>query len=312
VTSQAVRRPPQTGHSQRRPSYGGLPLGSSSRPTDAVRHPASPTPYGNAAGQDGCAGGLSRIPRPRKGPVTPRYTGQSPKAPRPSPGAWHAACGTFAHGRAACWSEHRRIGQLARSSSQRGQISLIWTTAPSTPRGLAPAQIDGSGSQRPEPLGAPGVPNARPDRPTGCHGSTPREHFGRGPVEISLISAVRTHALCVHTQDRLGGRHRRASRRGTAAHLAHLAARTLRTHAYAGLIRPREKAPTNPDLRRHPERETAGHSVVHTHGGAINARTWWRGQDLNPRPSGYEDDGCPGRRYGAGSRVSEIELMHQR
>jgi len=49
VTSQAVRQPPQTGHSQRRPSYGGLPLGSSSRPTDAVRHPASPMCCGTGA-----------------------------------------------------------------------------------------------------------------------------------------------------------------------------------------------------------------------------------------------------------------------
>jgi hypothetical protein len=85
------------------------------------------------------------MPRPRKGPVTPRSTGQSPKAPRPSPGAWHAACGIFARGRAACWSEHHRIGELARSSSQRPQIALIWTTAQSMPRGLALAPNDGSG-----------------------------------------------------------------------------------------------------------------------------------------------------------------------
>jgi hypothetical protein len=32
------------------------------------------------------------------------YTGQAPKAPRPSPGELHSACGTVAHGRAACWS----------------------------------------------------------------------------------------------------------------------------------------------------------------------------------------------------------------
>jgi len=109
-----------------------------------------------------------------------------------------------------------------------------------------------------------------PRSPDGMSRQHPEDTSLPGPVEISLISAVRTHALCVHTQDRLGGRHRRASRRGTAAHLAHLAARTLRTHAYAGLIRPREKAPTNPDLRRHPERETAGHSVVHTQESATN------------------------------------------
>jgi hypothetical protein len=36
------------------------------------------------------------------------------------------------------------------------------------------------------------------------------------------------------------------------------------------LIRPREKAPRIPDLRRHPEREPAGHSVVHTQKRAKN------------------------------------------
>jgi hypothetical protein len=76
-----------------------------------------------------------------------------------------------------------------------------------------------------------------------------QQHFGRGPVEISLISAVRTHALCVHTQECFGRRHRRASRRGPAAHRPHLVAHTLHTHAYAGLIRPREKHPRNSDLR---------------------------------------------------------------
>jgi len=136
--------------------------------------------------------------------------------------------------------------------------------------------------------------NLRPDRPAGCHHSTPRTVTPAAvTVEISLISAVRTHALCVHTQDHLGGRHRRADRRGTAAHRPHLVARTLHTHAYAGLIRPREKAPRNPDLRHHPERETAGHSVVHTQEGATNPTNWWRGQDLNLRPSGYEPDELP-------------------
>ncbi len=86
----------------------------------------------------------------------------------------------------------------------------------------------------------------------------PGDHFGRGPVEISLISAVRTHALCVHTQDCLGGRHRGAGRRGTAAHRPRLAAHALHTHAYAGLIRLREKHPRNSHLRRAPKRETAG------------------------------------------------------
>jgi hypothetical protein len=85
---------------------------------------------------------------------------------------------------------------------------------------------------------------------------------GAVTVEISLIRAVRTHALCVHTQDHLGGRHRRAGRRGTAAHRPRLAAHALHTHAYAGLIRPREKAPRNSDLRHECQREPAGQGVV--------------------------------------------------
>jgi len=44
-----------------------------------------------------------------------------------------------------------------------------------------------------------------PDQPMRNHGSNPEGHFGRGPVEISLISAVRTHALCTHAQDHLVG-----------------------------------------------------------------------------------------------------------
>ena len=109
-----------------------------------------------------------------------------------------------------------------------------------------------------------------PRAPDAMPWQRPEGHFGRGPVEICLISAVRTHALCVHTQDRLGERHRRAGRRGTAAHRSRLAAHTLHTHAYAGLIRPREKAPRNSDLRHESQREPAGHSVVHTQEGANN------------------------------------------
>ena len=51
--------------------------------------------------------------------------------------------------------------------------------------------------------------------------------FGCDLVEISLISPLHTHALCMHTQQRLGGRHRPACRHGTAAHRPHLAAHTL-------------------------------------------------------------------------------------
>ncbi len=55
-------------------------------------------------------------------------------------------------------------------------------------------QIDGSGSQRPEPLGAPGAPNARPARRMQCRGSSLKTTSGAVLVKISLISAVRTHA----------------------------------------------------------------------------------------------------------------------
>jgi len=39
-----------------------------------------------------------------------------------------------------------RIGRVVRSSSQRRQISLIWTTAQSIPRGLVAALNDDSGT----------------------------------------------------------------------------------------------------------------------------------------------------------------------
>ena len=87
---------------------------------------------------------------------------------------------------------------------------------------------------------------------------------GRPPEIFSqrLMRAVHTHALCMHTQDRLGWRHRRAGRRRAPAHGG---AHTLHTHAYAALIRPREKHPRNPHLRRAAEQETAGHSGAQTH-----------------------------------------------
>ncbi len=159
-------------------------------------------------------------------------------------------------------------------------------------RALVP---DGSGSHGAGPRAAPGAPNARPERSTRCHGSTPRTTSGTTTVEISLISAVRTHALCVHTQDCLGGRHRRAGRRGTAAHRPRLAAHALHTHAYAGLIRPREKAPRNSNLRQDSQREHAGHSVVHTQKRARNQTNWWRGFRTIERPSGYRPDEGAGR-----------------
>ena len=100
--------------------------------------------------------------------------------------------------------------------------------------------------------------SAGSDRPAGVL-------LGPPPPEISLISAVHTHALCMHRQKRSGGRRQRAGRRGTAAHRAHLAAHTLHRHAYAGLIRPREIHPRNPPLQRAPKRTTAGQAPAPLH-----------------------------------------------
>jgi len=93
----------------------------------------------------------------------------------------------------------------------------------------------------------------------------PKVHFGRGPVGISLIRAVRTHALCTHTQEGLGGRRPTAIRHEPAAQRRHLAAHTLHTHAYAGLIRPREIHPRNLPLRRATQREPAGQAPAPLH-----------------------------------------------
>ncbi len=57
---------------------------------------------------------------------------------------------------------------------------------------------------------------------------------------VSLSSAVHTHALCVHRQDRIRRRHRRAGRRRTAAQWPPSTEHTLHTHALRRLIRPRE------------------------------------------------------------------------
>ncbi len=73
-------------------------------------------------------------------------------------------------------------------------------------------------------------------------------------------------------------------RSSAAARVAH----TLHTHAYAGLIRPRETSPRNSDLRHESQREPAGHGIVHTHQGAENARIWWRGLRTSTRPSGSD------------------------
>ena len=124
---------------------------------------------------------------------------------------------------------------------------------------------DGSGSHGAGPRMAPGAPNARPDRRTRCGGRSLKTTSGAVPVEILLISAVRTHALGVHTQAGRGGRRPAAIRHESAAHRLHRAAHTLHRHAYAALSRPREIHPRNPHLRRRPERETAGQAPAPLH-----------------------------------------------
>ena len=114
----------------------------------------------------------------------------------------------------------------------------------------------------------------------------PKVHFGRGPVGISLIRAVRTHALCMHTQGGIGGRRPTAIRHEPAAHRPRLAAHTLHRHAYAALSRPREIHPRNANFDDSAEHEAAGQGVVHTQQSAKNHTSWWRGFRTIARPSG--------------------------
>ncbi len=111
--------------------------------------------------------------------------------------------------------------------------------------------------------------------------------------EDSLISAVHTHALCMHTQRRHDEWPPSARRLEPAAHRPHLAAHTLHQHAYAALSRPREIHPRNSHLWRGAQHESAGRNIAHLHESARNQGTWWRGEDLNLRPSGYEPDELP-------------------
>jgi hypothetical protein len=105
----------------------------------------------------------------------------------------------------------------------------------------------------------------------------PRDHFGHCRVEISLIRAVRTHALCTHTQECFGRRHRRGGRLEAAAHEPHLVAHTLHTHAYVGLIRPEK--PTR-ETRISDKCRNEKPLVRRLHPGtrcAPDQRSWWRG-----------------------------------
>jgi len=74
------------------------------------------------------------------------------------------------------------------------------------------------------------------------------------------------------------------------------AAATQRAHPACACVRRIDKAPkkASRNLRRHPEREPAGHSVMHTQKRAKNQRNWWRGSTTIERPSGYRPDEAAG------------------
>jgi hypothetical protein len=98
----------------------------------------------------------------------------------------------------------------------------------------------------------------RPERSTRCHSSTPRTTPGALTVAISLIRAVHT-GQCIrvsYARTRSGTSPDRSQRPAGSIRSSapHLAAHTLHTHAYAGLIRPRETSPRNPHLRRAPDK----------------------------------------------------------
>jgi hypothetical protein len=129
---------------------------------------------------------------------------------------------------------------------QQSTASSTWTLQAVTPIHEAPAachstvlQSNVPSRERHEEYRAEPAPRSRNARPP----QHPEEHFGRGPVEISLISAVRTHALCVHTQECFGRRHRRAGGLEAAAHEPHLVAHTLHTSALRAVDKAPRKTP---------------------------------------------------------------------
>ena len=68
---------------------------------------------------------------------------------------------------------------------------------------------------------------------------------------------------------------------------------TLHRQRRQKLINAREKTPEKLDLRVDTQLKVAGPALVHTQKGAKKQTKWWRGRDLNPRPSGYEPDELP-------------------
>jgi hypothetical protein len=173
----------------------------------------------------------------------------------------HAACSTVAHGRAACWSGHNRTGRVGalvepattdRPDLDHGQ----WM-----PRGLAPDPVDGSGSQHPGPPAATESAERAPRSLEAMSRQHPEDHSPAFFIAISLISAVRTHALCSPTHQQPLTRRPPWTPSSPAAR----AAPPCTPMPYAALIRPREIRPRNPPIRRPPEHETAGQGPAPLH-----------------------------------------------
>ncbi len=114
----------------------------------------------------------------------------------------------------------------------------------------------------------------------------PEDHFGSGLIEISLISAERTHALGMHAQEGLGERRPMAIRHEPPAHRPPVAAPPCHGVPYAALIRPEKSAPPTPAQMRNrlPRACTTC---------APDQRPWWRGFSTITRSSAYRPEGLP-------------------
>jgi hypothetical protein len=107
--------------------------------------------------------------------------------------------------------------------------------------------------------------NLRPNRATRGHHSTPRTTWGTD--HLDLVDQRSAYARPV--QPCAPADLERTQPRTCSAAAARTAP-PCHGVPYAGLIRPREKAPRNSDLRHEPQREPAGHSIVHTQASAKN------------------------------------------